>query len=570
MLDHLTATTDRLGSVTGGRSAARAGPAHSTPKQSRPVATKPAAPPVASLSPAVAGSQPRLEHEIRELLQRRLRVATVVLALVYIVFFWFVTSHSVAPVYTTFSDTVGRAIIGVGFLVSAVCAVIVWMRPLSLAWLRVVELLTFGIGLAFAARFRYLALVHGLDGPWEGRDHRDLFVAHITQINNTLWAFAIVCYGVFIPNTWRRCVVIVSVMALTPLAITLLSGLAQPAVRPRLPFLLSFTALGCTVAAAVAVFGTFKIRALQQEAFAARQVGQYRLKERLGAGGMGEVYLAEHRLLKRPCAVKLIRAERANDPKLLLRFEREVQATAALSHFNTVGIYDYGHTEDGAFYYVMEYLPGQSLDELVSRQGPLPPARVVYFLRQICAALREAHEAGLVHRDIKPSNVIVCRYGGLYDVAKLLDFGLVRSLAIDNAAGTKLTKEGFILGTPDFMSPEQANGAVRVDARSDLYSLGAVAYFLLTGRPPFPGRTALETLIAHLHEQPQHLTAHHPDVPADLEAVVLRCLAKDPNQRLQDAASLEQELSRCACASQWSDVRARLEWELSASRGGTL
>jgi serine/threonine-protein kinase len=488
-----------------------------------------------------------------------------VAAVVFATFGWLLFGDVPAPIYTRYSGLPGRLVIAAGFLVAAGCAAVVWLRPsLSLASLRAVELLIFGAGVAYAAKFRYTALMHGLDGPWEGPGHRDLFVTHITQINNTCWAFAIVCYGVFIPNTWRRCAAVVAVMVVTPVAITLVAGFGNEAVRERLPFLLSFTTLGLLVSAALAVFGTFKISSLQQAAFAARQVGQYRLKELIGASGMGEVYLAEHRLLKRPCAVKIIRPERASDPSLLRRFEREVQATARLSHFNTVEIFDYGHTEDGTFYYVMEYLAGLSLEELVAREGPQPPARVVHFLRQLCGALREAHEAGLVHRDIKPSNVIVCRHGGQYDVAKLLDFGLVRSLEVGEAGGTKLTREGLILGTPDFMSPEQADGTAVLDARSDLYSLGAVAYFLLTGRPPFAGRPVLQTLLAHLHEPPAPLTDHRPDMPADLQAVVLRCLAKDPGQRFADAASLERALERCAGAGQWTEAQARERWQVRA------
>jgi serine/threonine-protein kinase len=512
-------------------------------------------------TPGTPASPPRLEHEIRALLQRRLRVATLVVAAVFFTFGLLVLSGEAAPEHLKYLDPWGHALIGTAFLVAAGCAAAVWARRLYLASLRVVELLIFGVSLAVAARFRYTVPENGLDGAWEGPGHRDLFVAQITQVNNTIWDFAIVCYGVFIPNTWRRCVAVVTVMVLVPVAITVLTGLRYEAVGDRLPFLLSFTVLGLLVSAAVAVFGTFKISTLQQEAFAARQVGQYRLKERLGAGGMGEVYLAEHRLLKRPCAVKLIRPERARDPDLLRRFEREVQATSRLSHFNTVEIFDYGHTEDGTFYYVMEYLPGLSLDELVAREGTQPPARVVHFLRQLCGALREAHEAGLVHRDVKPGNVIVGRHGGVYDVAKLLDFGLVRPPDVDDADATKLTKEGLILGTPDFMSPEQANGSAALDARSDLYSLGAVAYFLLTGRPPFAGKTVLETLVAHLHQPPAPLTGLNPDVPADLEAVVLRCLAKDRGQRFPDTESLDHALGQCACAGRWTEAEARARWQ---------
>jgi serine/threonine-protein kinase len=284
------------------------------------------------------------------------------------------------------------------------------------------------------------------------------------------------------------------------------------------------------------------------------------LKGRLGAGAMGEVFLAEHRFLKRPCAIKLIRPERAGDANLLSRFEREVQATARLSHPNTVEIYDYGRTEDGTFYYVMEYLDGLSLDELVARHGRVPAARAIPILRQLCGALREAHGAGLIHRDIKPSNVILCRHGGQHDVVKLLDFGLVRSLDAAESGSRKLTSEGLILGTPDFMSPEQANGVRNLDGRSDLYSLGALAYFLLTGRPPFLGATVLETLMAHVQRTPDPPTRRFPDVPADLEAVVLRCLAKDLGQRFPDAASLGRALDHCADNGQWTEEEATHWW----------
>jgi serine/threonine-protein kinase len=513
-----------------------------------------------------ARQAPRLEHEIRSLLQRRLRVATIVAAVVFAAF-GLLVHHVASPVYTNFTDPGGYLLIVVGFLAAAVGGVIVWRgRPRSLATLRRIELLVFGLALAYAAKFRYAGLVHGMDRPWEGTEHRDLFIAHLTQINNTFWAFAIVCYGVFIPNTWRRCVAVVTVMVLTPVAITVLCAFRQEAVREQLPFLLSFTLLGLLVAAAAAVFGSFKISTLQREAFAAREVGQYRLKERIGAGGMGEVYLAEHRLLKRPCAVKIIRPERASDPNLLRRFEREVQATAQLSHFNTVEIFDYGHADDGTFYYVMEYLPGLSLDDLVTREGPQPPARVIHFLRQLCGALREAHEAGLIHRDIKPRNVIVCRHGGLYDVVKLLDFGLVRSLDSLDGGGTRLTAEGLIVGTPEYMSPEQASGAV-LDARTDLYSLGALAYFLLAGRAPFAGRSVVETLFARLSEPPAPLSSYRTDVPVDLEAVVLRCLAKDAACRFADAAGLDQALGECASAGEWSQALARQRWPESSPQG---
>jgi serine/threonine-protein kinase len=323
------------------------------------------------------------------------------------------------------------------------------------------------------------------------------------------------------------------------------------------------------VGVAVALFGSYKLGALQQEARearrearAARALGPYVLKERLGAGGMGEVYLAEHRLLKRPCAVKLIRQERAGDPDALARFDREVRATARLKHPNTVEVFDYGRHADGTFYYVMEYLDGLGLDEVVSRSEPLPPARVVRVLRQLCGALYEAHSLGLIHRDVKPSNVLLCRHGGFHDVVKLVDFGLVQTAAAAVAGeGGPLTQAGSLLGTPEYMSPEQADGTA-LDARSDLYGLGATAYFLLTGKPPFAGRTMLDVLFAHRHDPVPSLAGH--GVPAALEAVIRRCLAKQPAERYASAEELDRDLDGCG-VEDWTEAEARAWWRTVAA-----
>ena len=274
------------------------------------------------------------------------------------------------------------------------------------------------------------------------------------------------------------------------------------------------------IAAAASVYGTHLINTLRREVFEAKQIGQYRLIKPLGAGGMGEVFLAEHRMFNQPCAIKLIHPDRAGDPQVLARFERKVRMTARLSHWNTVEIYDYGRTDDGAFYYVMEYLPGLSLEDLLERHGPLPAERVVHLVRQICQGLREAHGIGLIHRDIKPGNVFAAQRGGLYDVAKLLDFGLVKP--VTETPEARLTQEGGISGTPLFMSPEQARGLAEVDARSDIYSLVAVAYALLTGRPPFDSANPMEVMIAHVRDEVARPSQHQAQVPADLEEVVLR------------------------------------------------
>jgi serine/threonine-protein kinase len=223
-----------------------------------------------------------------------------------------------------------------------------------------------------------------------------------------------------------------------------------------------------------------------------------------------------------------------------------------------VEIYDYGRTEDGTFYYVMELLNGLSLADLVTRHGPLPPGRAIFLLRQACGALAEAHAAGLVHRDLKPANIFAARRGNLHDFVKLLDFGLV--LPPHDASTSELSRDGNITGSPPYMAPEQATGEARPDARTDLYGLGAVAYFLLTGRAPFAGPSAMAVMIAVARDQVEPPSRRSPEVPADLERVVLRCLAKSPADRYPDAVTLDHHLAACAAAAEWDFARAAAWW----------
>jgi serine/threonine-protein kinase len=273
---------------------------------------------------------------------------------------------------------------------------------------------------------------------------------------------------------------------------------------------------------------------------------------------MGRVYRARHALLRRDTAIKLLLPERVGEAALL-RYEREVQATAQLTHPNTVAVYDYGRTPEGIFYYAMEHLDGGDLDDLVSYASALPPGRVVFILEQVCRALHEAHLAGLVHRDVKPGNVIVCERGGESDVAKVLDFGLVKAIdATDVSAGAA---EAGLTGTPLYMAPESITVPGDVDARSDLYAVGAVAYFLLTGGPPFRGATVVEICAHHVHSVPERPSVRlGGPVPGDLEEVVLRCLAKSPTDRFADAATLGEALRGCMEAPRWSQVDARAWW----------
>ena len=352
-------------------------------------------------------------------------------------------------------------------------------------------------------------------------------------------------------------------MALAPMVVPWVlalfhPGLYQVAIRATSFDQISEHTLFLLLGAFTAIYGTHIINTLRTEAYEARLLNQYRLGRKLGGGGMGEVYLAEHQLLKRPCAIKLIRPDLAGIQRVFARFEREVRATAQLSHWNTIEIFDYGRNTDGAFYYVMEYLPGLSLSDLV-RAIRAAARQLVRFicLRQACDALREAHDTGLIHRDIKPANLMAAYRGGQYDVTKLLDFGLVKTLAEGNSV--HLSKENTVAGSPLYMAPEQVMQNQPPDRRTDIYGLGAVAYFTLTGRPPFLGDNAMAVMVSHARDPVTPPRQLDPSIPEDLERVVLQCLAKNPDDRYPDTPSLGEALDACVDAPNWSPRHA-LDW----------
>jgi serine/threonine-protein kinase len=320
----------------------------------------------------------------------------------------------------------------------------------------------------------------------------------------------------------------------------------------------------------IADVGARVIYRLGTELKRARELGAYHLVERLGSGGMGDVWRAEHRLLARPAAVKVIRADAARTSpseiaELEARFEREAQAIASLRSPHTIQLYDFGVAADGRFYYVMELLEGLDLHVLVQRFGPTPVPRAVHLLKQVCHSLAEAHGAGLVHRDIKPANVFVCRYGGDLDFVKVLDFGLVKPVARP-VQTTTLSGVHSLRGTPAFMAPEQVLGVHAVDARTDVYAVGCLAYWLISGEMVFTGRTAMETITLHAHEPPLPLSRRTSQpVPDALDRLLLACLDKDPARRPANGAELGEQLAALMLAERWTKPLAREWWEVFRS-----
>jgi serine/threonine protein kinase len=327
------------------------------------------------------------------------------------------------------------------------------------------------------------------------------------------------------------------------------------------------TMLGSLIALGFAYMGARVVYRLGREVVAARELGSYRLEERLGHGGMGEVWRARHRMLARPAAIKLIRPSATGNGGVgisqdaMSRFEREAQVIARLRSPHTVDLFDFGVADNGSFYYVMELLEGLDADTLVRRFGPVPAERVVYLLTQVCHSLSEAESCGLIHRDIKPANIFLCRYGEDCDFVKVLDFGLVKAFDEPKEAGPALTRENMVHGTPAFIAPEQAMGRADVDGRVDIYAAGCVAYWLLTGQLVFTADTPMGYLMHHIHSPPRPpSTRAELPIPAAVDSLILSCLAKDPAQRPQSAKGLARQLAGLECARDWTDERAREWW----------
>lgn len=448
-------------------------------------------------------------------------------------------------------------------------AMTVWLYldgKLSLAKLRVVELSLF---LALAVQGVVVAHDKILAAAATGDPGLVLSALGMTLLSFTIIMAA---YALFIPNTWQRAMLVLVPLGLATPMIWVVVATRNPAAAALAGPVLSFRAVSDlvlfgVVATTVCVMGTMLITRYRSMAFEARSDTLYDLRHQIGKGGMGEVWLAEHKTLARPAAIKIVRpdlladGDKARGTNVVKRFAREAQATAALRSPHTVEIYDFGVTKEGTFYYVMEYLDGLDLGTLVKRHGPLPTARAVHLLRQACSSLEDAHNHSLVHRDIKPANIFACRMGTEYDFAKVLDFGLVKDQR--PTENTQLTVDGLTTGTPAYMAPEMALQDSRVGPATDIYALGCVAYWLLTGKLVFDEPTPVAMIVNHVKTVPEApSTRTELPIPTALDEVVLRCLEKEPADRYPSMRALSDALAAVDLDNVWDSDRAEEWWQI--------
>ncbi len=441
-----------------------------------------------------------------------------------------------------------------------------WRVLMSVEWV--------GLGVAAAAitlSGRYLAaeaIAHFL-AQAPGTDPGSLAVLKAADAYASIMvmlggALVFVVHAALVPSPPGRTLVLTSLLGLPFVAVPFFLAPAfvgAPALRTaNFPVVGAVTyAFWWAIVATAATVVSNVVFGLRAEVRQARRLGQYTLEAKIGEGGMGVVYRAHHGMMRRPTAIKLLRPDKAVEANLK-RFEREVRLTARLTHPHTITLFDYGRTPDGVFYYAMELLDGASLERVVAVAGRLGPARVIHVLYEVAGALVEAHDAGLIHRDIKPANIILCRQGGLYDFPKVVDFGLVKDL--EPGGDAALTRADVIAGTPLYIAPEAITSPESVSPQSDLYSLGAVGYFALTGQHVFNGRTLVEVCSHHLHTKPEPPSRRlNEPVPADLEALLLDCLEKDPARRPAGARELRRRLDACSAFGGWTDEDARAWWE---------
>jgi len=503
-----------------------------------------------------AGATQRLKSETRSLLQHRLRALALVCAV----------PMALSTTRFLFIHPAGAWASGAFTLLAMACWAYLRRPKLPLPTLRAVTVLIFA-GLLIAVGVNSYLL---LGGALESGDYGS-YRAQINRMPGVYLLFML-AYAMFIPSRWQQTLKVVLVMVAGAMVPSLALMWTQRAAftvagdTVRTGEQISFSLLMLFTGGLFAIFGSYIINGYRRAAAEVDDAGMYRLLGKLGQGGMGEVWRAEHRMLARPAAIKIIRPELLGDPgaadTATKRFTREARATAALQSPHTVQLYDFGATQEGTFFYVMELLRGMDMEDLVKRYGPVRPERAIHLLRQAAYSLQEAHDRGLVHRDIKPGNLHVGVFAGKADWVKVLDFGLVKSFADDRAGTEGLTVEGVTTGTPAYFPPEMAAGASAADERSDIYALAAVGYWLITGQLVFGGNTALEMVLQHVQQQPVPPSQRTENVvPPGLERTILAGLSKNPDDRPQTMREFAKMLD-AAGAGDWNTEQATEWWRL--------
>ena len=461
----------------------------------------------------------RFAQSTNQLLRNRLIAATVVLSGM---------SVFVTIVAALFNEIVVARLAVRAVTLSLLSACFWYLKNhfnLSRLWLRTLELFVIAIPLV------ELTLIQWFESTKLLAEGEAVQIEELRAIAFTVVSIYIAVYGMFIPSNWRRTAFITCSIALVPTLVSVLHQMTHT-YPPEVEWMHFANPTLVAVMAVVATVGAGIVHRVRREAESARYYGQYELIEEIGRGGMGVVYLGRHQMLKRPAAIKLIHSESAGSPQAIAQFEKEVQATATLSHWNTVQIYDYGTTEEGDFYCVMEYLKGATLQQRLNQIDTLETDATFDIVVQLCDGLEEAHLKGMVHRDIKPANIFLAQIGGFPDVVKLLDFGLVV---------TKEETEGeerpLVGGTPAYMSPEQIRGEA-LDGRSDIYAIGCVMFECLTGFPPFQGYPISAIISGHLFKVPAYDRLS--GIDAALPGLLEKCLAKDREKRFANVAELRE------------------------------
>lgn len=485
-----------------------------------------------------AGGEAQTEEAARDYLQKRLALfsKSVFWAFLALLAFLFVM-YAKYPIEPKHQDIIyGVAVISLVILAVIWRAILV-RKQLSvdaLYWLDII--ITIGSGICFAS-------VASLAYDLQASSYTCLLYVSFTVFTRAL----------LVPSSAKR-TAIVSSLGFIPIVIgsVVVSHYGNFEIPPGAFIAGNF--LYNVVAVTLATVGSHIIYGLRTKLSEAMQLGQYTLGRKIGEGGMGAVYHAHHALLRRPTAIKLMQPNLGADA--LDRFEREVQAMSQLTHPNTATVFDYGRNPDGALYYAMEYLGGTDLDNLVRLDGPQPANRVVDIMIQVCGALQEAHDRNLIHRDIKPPNILLCERGGVPDVAKVVDYGLVKELTQDTTQSTQV-----ILGTPHYIAPEIVTDPNALSPAVDLYALGAVGYYLLTGKRVFEAKTAVEILVLHRTATPKRPSeVADVVVPRELEDIIMKCLSKNPKDRYPSARALAEALEQVPRSGDWDREKARAWW----------